>query len=121
MLEYLLNPKYDNIEQVLFQSIILIALAAVVFYIIYFLLTKVIYKKSFLFRDKSLKLTFLWAFVVLVILLDIYFYYLLRSYGYDNFKWNYLGTYFSLLPQIIVYLVLITFFVFNYRKFKKNI
>jgi hypothetical protein len=121
MLDFLFAPKYISTATMLFQSFIVLAIMGLLFWFIFFILSKLsFYKKSSLVADRILNLKTLWAFVLLMIIWNVYFFILIRVHGLSNFLWKKLNTYLALFPQLLIYILLIVFFIVLYKRYKKN-
>jgi|GEM_PF-1822826 len=115
------NSGYSNFEQTLISLLIFIALSGVLVYVIYFVLSKLLFKKSKQRKEISLRLTFLWSLFVFFILFNTYIFIFLYRIGIDNLNFTSSILYLGLLPQIFVYLALIIFFFVKRHSLKKII
>lgn len=115
------NSGYSNFEQTLISLLIFIALSGVLIYVIYFVLSKLLFKKNKQRKEISLRLTFLWSLFVFFILFNTYIFIFLYKIGIDNLNFASSILYLGLLPQIIIYLALIIYFFVKRHSVKKII
>ena len=88
MFDFIFNPQFTAINQLLLHIILLLALSALIFYLIFLVLTKLLYRKTSLSRDNSLGLTLLWTFFALMIVFNLYFFLLVKLYEILSSKLN---------------------------------
>jgi hypothetical protein len=115
------NSGYSNFEQTLISLLIFFALSGVLIYLIFFVLSKVLFKKSKQRKEISLRLTFLWSLFVFFILYNTYIFIFLHKIGVDNLNFASGLLYLGLLPQIFIYVALIFFFFIKRHTLKKII
>ncbi len=115
------NSVYSNFEQTFISLLMFIALSGVLIYVIYFLLSKLLFKKSKQRKEISLRLAFLWSLFVFFILYNTYIFIFLFRVGVDNMNFASSVLYLGLLPQIFIYLALIIFFFIKRHTLKKII
>ena len=109
------NSVYAGFEQTLIISLSLFSAGGGIFYGIYLLLSKLLYKKSKQRNEISLRLSFLWALFVFFIFFNVYLFTYLYRVGFDNMNFSSVILYLGLLPQMFIYLVvIILFFVKSY-------
>jgi hypothetical protein len=115
------NSVYSNLEHTLISLLIFIALSGVLIYVIYFVLSKLLFKKSKQRKEISLRLIFLWTLFVFFILYNTYVFIFLYKIGVDNLNFASGLLYLGLLPQIFIYVALIIFFFIKRHSLKKII
>lgn len=121
MFDFLFSLKYYGVGRLLFNIAILLALCGIIYYPVFLICTKTLYSNTRLFRDKTLRLSQLWAVTGLMILFNIYFYFFVRQIGISNFYWKKISTYISMLPQIFVFITLIVVFTLLFKNYKKRL
>jgi hypothetical protein len=121
MEKFIFNPVYSNLEHTLISLLIFIALSGVLIYIIYFVLSKLLFKKSKQRKEISLRLTFLWSLFVFLIFYNIYIFIFLYRIGVENLNFASGVLYLGLLSQIFIYVALIIFFFIKRHTLKKII
>lgn len=115
------NSVYSNFEQTLISLLLFVALSGIIIYVIYFVLSKLLFKKSKQRKEISLRLAFLWTLFVFFILYNIYVFIFLYKIGVDNLNFASGLLYLGLLPHIFIYLALIVFFFIKRHTLKKII
>jgi hypothetical protein len=115
------NSVYSNLEHTLISLLIFIALSGVLIYVIYFVLSKLLFKKSKQRKEISLRLTFLWSLFVFFIFYNTYIFIFLYRIGVENLNFASGVLYLGLLSQIFIYVALIIFFFIKRHSLKKII
>lgn len=115
------NSCYSNFEQTLISLLLFVALGCVLIYVIYFVFSKLLFKKSKQRKEISLRLAFLWTLFVFFILYNTYVFIFLYKIGVDNLNFVSGLLYLGLLPQIFIYVALIIFFFIKRHTLKKII
>jgi uncharacterized membrane protein YeiB len=105
------NIEYTSLQQMLLKVLIFMALSGLVLYLIYLGLTKIMFKKNVARKEVNLRLIFLWAMIIYLILFNIYFFILMFIEGVELFQWTKPIFYLGFMAQIIVYIVLIIYFL----------
>jgi len=113
----LLEMGVDSWTSFLIQSILLIGITALILWLIYTILIKITVKRTKLHKDIFLRLQFLWALFILFLLFNVYWFYIIKLNGIHEFKWHSLSFYISISAQIIIYVFIILFFIYNYKKY----
>ena len=123
MSDIFFNTEFIDYTSLLLKIIIFFATAAVLFYLLYFLFAKLLYRSNDrkFHRDLTLRLTLLWSIIALFFIFNVYLFFLIRIVGYENMRWSRLTTYFGLGPQLIVILVIIVLFISKYLSFQKSL
>lgn len=126
VLDYLYNVLFDlselDIASVLQKAIVFLLIWGLVFYLVYFLLTKLLFANNAgLQRDQLLKLNQLRAFIATVFIFCIYFFFLIKFNGLDKFQWAEPSFYLSILPQLLAIIGLVVLFNISYQSFTKKL
>lgn len=80
-------------------------------YLIYLGLTKIMFKKNVARKEINLRLIFLWAMIIYLILFNIYLFIFMFIAGVDSFQWTKPIFYLGFMAQIITYIILIIYFI----------
>lgn len=103
------------------KSLLFITISVVLIYSLFFLLTKILYRKINLHRDNAIRLSLLWAFVAFFFIINIYFFFLVRHNGVESFLWQKPTFYLLLFPFMMIYLGTIIVFVILYNQSNKKL
>ena len=115
------NTEYSNFEQTLISLLLFVALSGIFIYVIYFVLSKLLFKKSKQRKEISLRLIFLWSLFAFFILFNTYVFIFLFRIGVANLNFASSILYLGLLPQIFIYVALIFYFFIKRHSLKKII
>jgi drug/metabolite transporter (DMT)-like permease len=115
------NSGYSNFEQTIINLLVFIALSGAILYVTYFVLSKLLFKKSKQRKEISLRLTFLWSLFVFFILFNTYIFIFIYRIGIDNMNFTSGLLYLGIFSQIFIYLALIIFFFIKRHTLKKII
>ena len=116
-LKSLLEIGVRNWSEFLFKSFLLIAINAIVLYLIYLLIVKLFIKRTKENKDFILRSLFLWALFIFSVLFNVYWFYLIKINGVHVFDWSALNFYKNISPQILNYILLIIIFIYCYSKY----
>ena len=105
------NIEYTSTQQMLLKVVIFMIVSGLALYLIYLGLTKIMFKKHVTRKEINLRLIFLWAMVIYLILFNVYFFILMFIVGVDSFQLTKLMFYLGFMAQIITYVVLIIYFI----------
>jgi hypothetical protein len=105
------NIGYTSLQQMLLKVLIFMTLSGLTLYLIYLGLTKIMFKKNVARKEINLRLIFLWAMIIYLILFNIYFFIFMFIVGVDSFQWTKPIFYLGFMAQIITYIVLIIYFI----------
>jgi len=109
------NSNYSDFGQTLFNLLIFITISGVLIYVIYFVLSKILFKKSKQRKEIQLRLTFLWALFIFFLFFNVYIFILFYKIGSGNIEFM------AILPQILIYILLIILFFIKRHSLKKII
>jgi hypothetical protein len=115
------NTDYSNFEQALIKLLLFIAISGMLVYLLFFIFSKLLYRKSKQRREISLRLTFLWSLFVFFIVFNIYIFFIFYRIGIDNLNFASGRFYLGVISQISIYLVLIILFFIKRFSLKKII
>jgi Na+-driven multidrug efflux pump len=116
----ILGIEFENATQAVLKSLLFTGAFILLFYLVFLVLSKVIYRKSNIIKDLSLILTIMWSLVILLVFFNILFFFIIRYNGLDNFEWNTWTTYLGLIHLIILFVILgVSFYSLHYWFNKK--
>lgn len=113
------NTDYSNFEQALIKLLLFIAISGTLLYLLFFILSKFLFKKSKHRREIALRLTFLWSLFVFLILLNTYIFFIFYKIGIDNMNFASGRFYLGIISQITIYMTIIIFFFIKRFSLKK--
>jgi len=105
-----LDTNYTSFEQSIIKAVIFIAISALLLYLIQFILTKLLFKKSEQRKEINIKLAFLWSMVIYILLFNVYWYFLVFLNGVDAFNWSTPSFYLGILAQILIFVGVVVYF-----------
>jgi hypothetical protein len=113
------DTSYISFQQTLIKVIAFLALSGLLLYLIYFVLTKFLFRKYKHRKEIILRLVFLWSIFAFTVLFVSYIFVLIYKNGVDSFQWTYLKFYLGIIAQIIIYIGVIIFFFLKRHSLKK--
>ena len=106
------NTDYLSFQQTLLKLMLMLAISGFIIYLLFFIFSKLLYRKSKFRREAILRLIFLWSLFVFFILFNIYIFFFFNKLGIVNMNFTKAIFYLGILSQIIIYVtVIISFFV----------
>jgi hypothetical protein len=121
MEDIFLNVSYSNLQQLLIRIFSFLFVSGILLYIIYFALSKILFKKSSHPRVINLRLVFLWSLFAYFVVFNVYFYILFYKNGTDSLHWTSLSCYLGIMAQIIIYILILIFFFVRRQSLNKII
>lgn len=115
------SSTFFGIGQTILTLLILIGCASLLVYILFFFLSKILYRKSAHRRELTLRLTFLWTLFAFLILIDVYLSLLFYYSGVDKSflaNWRF---YLGIISQIILFFLILTIFLIKRNALRKII
>jgi hypothetical protein len=97
-------------EQLIQKLFFFILISVFLLYLIYFTLSKFLFKKNLFRKEVKLRISFLWSLVVFNVLFNSYLYLLFYLNGLYDFNWMVLTFYLGIFTQLFIYLGIIVFF-----------
>lgn len=114
----LFGIETSDFVAVLEKSLVFLLIWSVVFYLVYLLLTKLLFSKSgSLSRDSLLKVNLLRSLIIFLFLYCIYLFFLIREVGLEQFKFDIWQFYLSILPQLLVFFGIIAVYYISQQSF----
>jgi membrane-anchored glycerophosphoryl diester phosphodiesterase (GDPDase) len=117
----ILGVEFENSLQTLLKFLIYAGICTVLFYLIYLILSKLLYQKSSFKKDITLVMTMQWTFIVILVLFNVLIFFIFRRTGVGNIDWNNWTTLFGFLHIVLLLMLLLTFFYLTHYGFKKKI
>lgn len=105
----------------LLKTLVLTTICTILIYTLFFLFSKILYRKSEFRRDNTLRLSLFWAFVAFMLLFTIYLFFLIRSVGIESFAWQQWRFYLIVAPYLIVFWGSIITFIILYSQSNKTL
>jgi surface polysaccharide O-acyltransferase-like enzyme len=115
------NTDYTSLSAMLTKISVFFVTSGILLYVIYFLLSKLLFRKSRQRKELSLRLTFLWALLVFFIVFNMYLFALFFQAGIDTIQWTDFKSYLGIIAQLLVFTGLIIFFFIKRYSLKKII
>lgn len=111
MEDLLINIHYNNLNDTLLKLLLVLFISGIIIFLIFFILTKIALRKSKMRRELILRMTFLWALLIYLLLFNIYFFVIFYLSGISEFNFYSINFYLGLLPQLLVYILIIILFL----------
>jgi len=115
------DATYSNLQQLLGRIIIFLILSGLLLYIIFFVFSKLLFRKSSHPKEIALRLSFLWSLFAYFIVFNIYIFVFILKTGLDSMHWTNLKFYLGLIAQFIVFFGTICFFFIKRHSLTKII
>lgn len=115
------STVYNNFEQAIIKLLLFIAISGFLLYLLFFIFSKMLFKKNKYRKEISLRLTFLWSLFAFFILFNIYVFVLFYKIGVDNMDFTKGIFYLGILSQILLYVSILIFFYIKRHALKKLI
>lgn len=121
MINTFFSLDYNGFTSLIIRCCLFLAAGAVTWYLLFLLLSRILYRKAGHHKDHLLQLTGFWSLVLLMICTCIYFFILIRRNGFSSIAWTRITTLLGLLPMLLLYLTTIAVFALNYFSYRKKI
>lgn len=112
---------YTSFQQTLIKIVVFILASILLMWVIYFVLSKILFRKNKQRKEINLRLVFLWSLLTYFILFNSYLFILFYHEGIDSFNFGDSTFYLGILPQLTIYFALILIFFLNRSSIKKMI
>lgn len=116
-----LDTNYTTFEQMLLKVTFFLLISGLLLYFIYFVLCKVLFKKSKQRKEINMRLIFLWSLFTYFIIFNVYLFILIYWNGIDSFNWTLLEIYLGIFAQLTIYFCFIAFFFIKRNALNKMI
>lgn len=114
------TTSFVTVEFLLLKLLILAVLSVIFVWLINFAIIK-LRKKLPSPRDYAMKIVFLQGLLSFFVFFAVYLFILVKSVGIHNFRWGDGYFYLGILPEILLYLFTIGFFLFRISAFRKQL
>lgn len=93
----------QGILKVLEHLFVFLAACALIFYLLYLVLSKTTSGSAEIHRDHALRLNLLQSLVAFQVVYAVYLFFFVRANGLEKFQWERWQFYLALLPQMLVF------------------
>lgn len=104
------NTSYTSFQQMLIKVFTFILISGLILYLIYFVLTKFLFRKNKHRKEINLRLVFLWTIFAYFVLFNVYIFVLFYRNGIDSLHWTSAMFYLGIIAQLSIYICLIAYF-----------
>lgn len=115
------DTSYTSLSDMVLRVIAFLLMSGLLLYIIYFALTKLLFRKNKHRKEINLRLVFLWTLFTYFILFNVYLYYLFYRNGLDSLQWSSAKFYLGIIAQLTVYISLLAYFFIKRHSLNKII
>lgn len=115
------DTNYTTLIDMLIKLSAFFVVSGLLIYLIYFTLTKLLFRKSKDRKEINLRLVFLWSLLTYLIVFNIYLFILFYKNGIDFLNFLSLNVYLGIIAQLSIYVCLITYFFIKRHSLKKLI
>lgn len=115
------DTSYTSLTNMLIKVIAFLLVSGLLFYLIYFALTKLLFRKNKNRKEINLRLVFLWTIFAYFILFNIYIFVLFYRNGIDSLHWTNAKFYLGIIAQLTIYIGLLAYFFIKRHSIKKII
>jgi heme/copper-type cytochrome/quinol oxidase subunit 2 len=104
------DTSYTTLQQMLMKVFAFLLVSGLLVYVIYFALTKILFRKNKHRKEINLRLVFLWTIFAYFILFNFYIFVLLYNNGIDSLYWTNAKFYLGIIAQLTIYIGLFAYF-----------
>jgi hypothetical protein len=115
------DTSYTSLTDMVIRVIAFLLVSGLLLYVIYFALTKLLFRKNKHRKEINLRLVFLWTLFTYFILFNVYLYILFYRNGPDSMHWTSAKFYFGIIAQLTVYIGLLAYFFIKRHSLNKII
>lgn len=120
MTDLFFSLTYTTFEQMMIKILVFMVISGLLLYVIWFILSKLLYRKTDQRREISLRLSLLWSCFVFFLVFSIYLILLFYFTGIERIDFSQFSSYLGILAQLVIFIALIVFFLIT-RQGLKNI
>jgi len=115
--------EYRSVPDLIWRCFFLLLASALMLWLIYLAVIKAApaKKKIDVPRDFSLKLRFLAALPLFLVVFSVYIYFFIKTAKPSELQWQQPSFYLNLLPQLIIYAGIIILFLINYSGYVRSL
>lgn len=110
MEEIFFDTTYSNLPQLLIKVFAFLLASGILLYVIYFALSKILFRKSIHPKEVNLRLVFLWSLFTYFIVFNVYIFVLFYKNGIDSLHWTSAKFYLGIVSQFTIYIGLLVYF-----------
>ncbi|MBR9999771.1 MAG: hypothetical protein KFF73_12420 [Cyclobacteriaceae bacterium] len=115
------NLTYTSLQQVLIRVLVFLLVSGLLVYVIYFILSKLTFRKTPQRVEISLRLAVLWSLFVFFMLFNLYLFVLFYHSGIDRFGFLSFRSFLGMMAQLVIFIGLVVFFLVARQALKKFI
>ncbi len=115
------DTNYTSLTDMVIRVIAFLLVSGLLLYVIYFALTKLLFRKNKHRKEINLRLVFLWTLFTYFILFNVYLYILFYRNGLDSLNWTSAKFYLGIIAQLTVYIGLLAYFFIKRHSLNKII
>ena len=115
------DTSYTSLTNMMIKVLAFLLVSSLLLYLIYFVLTKLLFRKNKHRKEINLLLVFLWAIFSCFILFNVYIFVLIYRNGIDSLHWSSAKFYLGIIAQIIIYIGLLAYFFIKRHSLSKII
>ena len=104
------DTSYTSLTEMLIKVIAFLLISGLLLYVIYFALTKFLFRKNKHRKEINLRLVFLWTIFAYFILFNVYIFVLFYRNGIDSLHWTNAKIYLGIIAQLTIYIGLLAYF-----------
>ncbi|MGB8193117.1 MAG: hypothetical protein WCF67_14410 [Chitinophagaceae bacterium] len=120
-METIFNMEYNGVMPLMMRCIFFAGAGILLWYIFFFLFSRVLYSKTKHHKDNTLYLCALWSFTCVMLCVSIFFYILIKRTGFSSINWTGSETILGLLPVLFAYLLTMAIFIIIYNLYRKKL
>jgi drug/metabolite transporter (DMT)-like permease len=115
------DTSYTSLTNMMIKVLAFLLVSGLLLYLIYFVLTKLLFRKNKHRKEINLRLVFLWSIFSCFILFNVYIFVLIYRNGIDSLHWSSAKFYLGIIAQIIIYIGLLAYFFIKRHSLSKII
>ena len=104
------DTSYTSFSDMMIKVIAFLLISGLLLFVIYFVLTKLLFRKNKHRKEINLRLVFLWTIFAYFILFNVYIFVLFYRNGIDSLHWTNAKFYLGIIAQLTVYIGLLAYF-----------
>jgi len=115
------DTSYTSFSDMMIKVIAFLLISGLLLFVIYFVLTKLLFRKNKHRKEINLRLVFLWTIFAYFILFNVYIFVLFYRNGIDSLHWTNAKFYLGIIAQLTIYIGLLTYFFIKRHSLTKII
>ena len=115
------DTSYTSLSQTLIKVFAFLFVSGLLLFVIYFALTKILFRKDKYRKEINLRLVFLWTIFAYFILFNVYIFVLFYKNGIDSLHWTSAKFYLGIIAQLTICIGLFAYFFIKRLSLKKII